>query len=123
MLIQLQIDVVVESTGSPYAAAVHADAGSLAKVVMVSKEVGVVLGPPSPCKAEGWLTINLACSRAVVRGRGSIFSRGQDERKGFVYDQTGAGHEPEPVTDVLSIRSGIAETGISEASSMRGQRH
>ena len=47
MLIQLPIDVVVESTGSPEAAAIHADAALKhgRHVVMVSKEADIVLGP------------------------------------------------------------------------------
>lgn len=47
MLIQLPIDVVVESTGSPEAAAIHADAALKhgKHVVMVSKEADIVLGP------------------------------------------------------------------------------
>jgi len=47
MLIQLPIDVVVESTGSPEAATVHADAAikNGKHVVMVSKEADIVLGP------------------------------------------------------------------------------
>lgn len=47
MLIQLPIDVVVESTGSPDAAAIHADAALKhgKHVVMVSKEADIVLGP------------------------------------------------------------------------------
>ncbi|MDP1992487.1 MAG: hypothetical protein Q8K00_15880 [Syntrophales bacterium] len=47
MLIQLPIDVVVESTGSPEAATVHADAALKhgKHVVMVSKEADIVLGP------------------------------------------------------------------------------
>ncbi len=47
MLIQLPIDVVVESTGSPEAAALHADAALKhgKHVVMVSKEADIVLGP------------------------------------------------------------------------------
>jgi len=47
MLIQLPIDVVVESTGSPEAAAAHADMAirNGKHVVMVSKEADIVLGP------------------------------------------------------------------------------
>lgn len=47
MLIQLPIDVVVEATGSPEAATVHADAALKhgKHVVMVSKEADIVLGP------------------------------------------------------------------------------
>jgi predicted homoserine dehydrogenase-like protein len=47
MAIQLPIDVVVESTGSPEAAAIHADAALKhgKHVVMVSKEADIVLGP------------------------------------------------------------------------------
>ena len=47
MLIQLPIDVVVESTGSPEAATLHADAALKhgKHVVMVSKEADIVLGP------------------------------------------------------------------------------
>lgn len=47
MLIQLPIDVVVESTGSPEAAAIHAYAALKhgKHVVMVSKEADIVLGP------------------------------------------------------------------------------
>ncbi len=47
MLIQLPIDVVVEATGSPEAAALHADAALKwgKHVVMVSKEADIVLGP------------------------------------------------------------------------------
>lgn len=47
MLMQLPIDVVVESTGSPEGAAIHADAAirSGKHVVMVSKEADIVLGP------------------------------------------------------------------------------
>jgi predicted homoserine dehydrogenase-like protein len=47
MLIQLPIDVVVEATGSPEAAAFHADAAIQhgKHVVMVSKEADIVLGP------------------------------------------------------------------------------
>ena len=47
MLIQLPIDVVVEATGSPEAATVHADAAlkNGKHVVMVSKEADIVLGP------------------------------------------------------------------------------
>ncbi len=47
MSIQLPIDVVVESTGSPEAAAIHADAALKhgKHVVMVSKEADIILGP------------------------------------------------------------------------------
>jgi predicted homoserine dehydrogenase-like protein len=47
MLIQLPIDIIVESTGSPEGAAVHADAALKhgKHVVMVSKEADIVLGP------------------------------------------------------------------------------
>ena len=47
MLIQLPIDIVVESTGAPEAAAVHADAALAAgrHVAMVSKEADSVVGP------------------------------------------------------------------------------
>jgi len=47
MLIQLTIDVVVEATGSPEAATIHADAAikNGRHVVMVSKEADIVLGP------------------------------------------------------------------------------
>ena len=47
MLIQLPIDVVVEATGAPGAATVHADAAlrNGKHVVMVTKEADIVLGP------------------------------------------------------------------------------
>ncbi len=47
MLIGLPIDIVVESTGSPDGAAIHADAAlkNGKHVVMVSKEADIVLGP------------------------------------------------------------------------------
>lgn len=47
MLIQLPIDIVLESTGSPEGAAIHADAALKhgKHVVMVSKEADIVLGP------------------------------------------------------------------------------
>ncbi len=47
MLIQLPIDIVVESTGAPEAAAVHANAALAAgrHVAMVSKEADSVVGP------------------------------------------------------------------------------
>jgi predicted homoserine dehydrogenase-like protein len=47
MLIQLPIDIVVESTGSPEGATIHADAALRhgKHVVMVSKEADIVLGP------------------------------------------------------------------------------
>lgn len=47
MLIQLPIDVVVEATGAPEAATVHADAAlrNGKHVVMVTKEADIVLGP------------------------------------------------------------------------------
>ncbi len=47
MLVQLPIDVVVEATGAPEAAAVHAEAAlrSGKHVVMVSKEADCVVGP------------------------------------------------------------------------------
>jgi len=47
MLIQLPLDIVVESTGAPEAAAVHADAALAAgkHVAMVSKEADSVVGP------------------------------------------------------------------------------
>jgi len=47
MLIQLPIDIVVEATGAPEAAAVHAEAalGGGKHVAMVSKEAVCVVGP------------------------------------------------------------------------------
>lgn len=47
MLIQMPIDVVVEATGSPEAAALHADAALEhgKHVIMVSKEADIVVGP------------------------------------------------------------------------------
>jgi predicted homoserine dehydrogenase-like protein len=54
MLIQLPIDVVVESTGAPEAAAVHADAAlkNGKHVAMVSKEPDSVVGPLFHRKAK-----------------------------------------------------------------------
>jgi predicted homoserine dehydrogenase-like protein len=54
MLIQLPVDIVVEATGSPEAAAVHADAALKCgkHVVMVSKEADIVLGPLFHRKAK-----------------------------------------------------------------------
>jgi predicted homoserine dehydrogenase-like protein len=100
MLIQLPIDVVVESTGSPEGAALHADAALKhgKHVVMVSKEADIILGPLfhrrakaaglvySPVDGDQPSLLMQLIVWAQVLGL-EIFCAGKTSEYDFVYDR------------------------------------
>jgi predicted homoserine dehydrogenase-like protein len=101
MLTQLPIDVVVEATGSPEAATLHADAALKhgKHVVMVSKEADIVLGPLfhrrakaaglvySPVDGDQPCLLMQLIVWARVLGL-EILCAGKTSEYDFVYDQT-----------------------------------
>ena len=110
MLIGLPIDVVVEATGSPEAATVHADAAikNGRHVVMVSKEADIVVGPlfHRRAKAAGLVYTPVDGDQPCLLMQLIVWARvlgleilcaGKTSEYDFVYDRAaGTGHKPGP---------------------------
>jgi predicted homoserine dehydrogenase-like protein len=111
MLVQLPIDVVVEATGSPEAATLHADA-ALANgkhVVMVTKEADIVLGPlfHRRAKAAGLVYTPVDGDQPCLLILGlEILCAGKTSEYDFVYDQAaGLVTSLDRVTDASGFES------------------
>ncbi|MEW6332757.1 MAG: flagellar biosynthesis protein FlgA [Thermodesulfobacteriota bacterium] len=101
MLIQLPVDVVLEATGSPEGAALHADSAlrNGKHVVMVSKEADIVLGPlfHRRAKAAGLVYTPVEGDQPCLLMQMIVWARvlgleilcaGKTSEYDFVYDRT-----------------------------------